>query len=53
MLKRKNMSAYVSKHTSNCEKEVILLMVSNGEKPKGQQQWLYLALKNYQHYYEE
>ena len=38
-------SAYVSKHNSNHEKQVILLIISNGEK-----QWHYLAVKNYQHY---
>ena len=32
--------AYVSKHNSNREKQVILLMISNGEK-----QWHYLAVK--------
>ena len=32
--------AYVSKHNSNCEKQVILLMVSNREKL-----WHYLAVK--------
>ena len=32
--------AYVSKHNSNCEKLVILLMISNGEKL-----WHYLAAK--------
>ena len=31
--------AYVSKYNSNCEKQVILLMISNGEK------WHYLAVK--------
>ena len=31
--------AYVSKHNSNREKQVILLVISNGEK------WLYLAVK--------
>ena len=33
-------SAYVSKHNSNCEKRVILLMISNGEKLRH-----YLAVK--------
>ena len=41
--------AYVSKHNLNCEKQVIFLMVSNGEKrkakSKGQQLWHYLAVK--------
>ena len=31
---------YVSKHNSNREKEIILLMISNGET-----QWHYLAVK--------
>ena len=30
---------YISKNNSNCEKQVILLMISNGEK------WHYLAVK--------
>ena len=35
MLKnKKTYLAYVSKHNSNCEKKVILLMISNGEKGK-------------------
>ena len=38
---------YVSKHKSDWEKQVILLMIPNGER------WHYLALKNYQYYYEE
>ena len=32
-------SAYVSKHNSNCEKEVIILMIPNREG------WHYLAVK--------
>ena len=32
--------AYVSKYNSNCEKHVILIIISNGEK-----QWYYLAVK--------
>ena len=36
--------AYVSKGKSNCKKQVILLMVRNGEG------WHYLAVTNYQHY---
>ena len=33
MLKqKKRYPAYVSKHSSNCEKQVILLMIQNGEK---------------------
>ena len=41
--KEKIYPAYVSKHTSNREKQVILSMISNGEG------WHYLAEKNYQH----
>ena len=37
--KEKIYPAYVSKHNSNCEKQVILLMIPNGEK------WHYLAVK--------
>ena len=37
--KEKVYPAYVSKYNSNCEKQVILLMISNGEK------WHYLAVK--------
>ena len=33
--------SYVSKHNSNSERQVILLMISNGEKL-----WHYLAVKN-------
>ena len=43
--KEKIYPAYVLKHNSNREKQVILLMISNWEK-----QWHYLAVKNYQHY---
>ena len=39
--------AFVSKHNSNREKEVILSMISNGDE------WHYLAVKKYQQYYEE
>ena len=40
MLKQKNIfCAYVSKHNSNREKQVILLIITNGEK------WHYLAVK--------
>ena len=40
MLKKKKIyPTYVSKHNSNCEKEVILLMIPNGEE------WHYLAVK--------
>ena len=37
--KEKIHPAYVLKHNSNCEKQVILLMISNEEK------WHYLAVK--------
>ena len=37
--KEKIYPAFVSKHNSNCEKKVILLMISRGEK------WHYLAVK--------
>ena len=55
--KEKIYPAYVSKHSLNCEKHVILFMISNGEKRKAksegreakyegqQQQWYYLAVK--------
>ena len=36
---KKKYSAYVSKNNANREKQVILLMISNGER------WHYLALK--------
>ena len=39
--KEKICPVYVSKHNSNCEKQVILLMIPNG------QGWHYLAVKNY------
>ena len=42
--KEKTYPAYVSKYNSNCEKQVILLMTSNGEK------WYYSAVKNYWYY---
>ena len=45
--KEKIYPAYVSKHNSNREKQDILLLISNREK------WHYLAVKNYQHCYEE
>ena len=48
ILKKKNIyPPYVSKHKSNREKHVILLMFPNGEE------WHYLAVKNYQFYQEE
>ena len=37
--KEKIYTAYVSKHNSNCQKQVILLMIPNGGK------WHYLAIK--------
>ena len=39
--KEKIYPAYVSKHNSNCKKQVILLMIPNGEG----WQWHYLAVK--------
>ena len=42
--KKKIYPNYVSKNNSNCQKQVILLMISNGEKCH------YLAAKNYRHY---
>ena len=32
VLKKKRCPAYISKHNSNCEKQVILLMIPNGER---------------------
>ena len=32
MLKKKTYPAYVSKRNSNCEKQVIALMIPNGEE---------------------
>ena len=54
MLKKKKIyPAYVSKHNSNREKQVILLMISNGEKQREAKSegrpWHYFAVKNYQH----
>ena len=40
--KKEKYPAYVSKHTSNREKQVILLIIPNREKL-----WHYLAVKNY------
>ena len=45
----KNSPAYVSKHNSNREKQVICLMIVNGEGLKGQR-WHYLAVKTNQQY---
>ena len=49
MLKMKKHPAYVSKHNSNHEKQVILLIISNREthkaKSEGWQLWHYLAVK--------
>ena len=39
--------AYISKHNSTREKQIILLMIPNEEK---EGQWHYLAVKNYLHY---
>ena len=41
---KKQKNAYASKHSSNREKQVILLMIPNGEK------WHYLEVKKDQHY---
>ena len=49
VLYAKKYPAYVSKHNSNREKQVILLMIVYGEGPKGQR-WYYLAVKNNQQY---
>ena len=43
--KEKIYPAYVSKHNSSRQKQVIILMIPNGEKL-----WHYLTVKNYQHY---
>ena len=42
--KEKIYPAYVSKHNSNSEKQIILLVFPNGEG------WHYFAVKKYQHY---
>ena len=42
--KGKMYPAYVLKHILNRKKQVILLMISNGEG------WYYITVKNYQHY---
>ena len=39
MLKRKNITSLLSNNNSNCEKQVLLLMIQNGEG------WHYLAVK--------
>ena len=46
--KEKMYPAYVSKNNSNCEKQVILLMIPNGEKREAKsegQRWQYVAVK--------
>ena len=46
--KEKLYPAYVSKNNSNCEKQVILLMIPNGEKRDAKsegQRWQYVAVK--------
>ena len=52
--KEKIYFAYVSKHNLNREKQVILLMIPNGNgleaESEGWQLWHYLAVKIYQHY---
>ena len=42
--KKKIYPVYVSKHNSNREKQVILLMIPNEEG------WCYIAVQNYQYY---
>ena len=46
----KKIYAYVSKNNSNCEMQVIFLMIPNGEecgaKSEGRWQWYYNAVKN-------
>ena len=42
--KKRNIYPAVSKHNSNREKKIILLMIPNWEE----RQWHYLAVKNYQ-----
>ena len=47
ILKKKKMyPTYVSKHNSNRKKQVILLIIENGEgrKVKSEEQWHYLAV---------
>ena len=44
MLKKKKYPVYVSKHSSNRKKQVILLMITNWEG------YYDLAMKNYLHY---
>ena len=52
--KKKIYPAYVSKHDSNCKKQVVLLMTPNAEgreaKPKGREWYSLTTIKNYQHY---
>ena len=45
--KEKIYHAYISKHNSNHEKQIILFMISNGEKREGKSagRWHYLAVK--------
>ena len=47
MLKNKTYPVYVSKHNSNCEKQVILLKIPTGEgcKVKSEGRWHCLAVK--------
>ena len=42
--KEKIYPAYISKHNLKCKKEVIILMIPNGER------WHYLAVINFLHY---
>ena len=53
--KEKIYPTFVSKHNSNCEKQDIFLMISNGEKYEARftGRLHYFAVKNYHYYYEE
>ena len=44
--KKEEKISYISKHNSNCEKRIMLSMISNGER------WHYLVINNCL-YYEE
>ena len=44
ILKKKKNLAHVSKYSTNCEKQVFLLIIPNEER------WHYLAIKKYQRY---
>ena len=49
ILKKEICQTYISNINLNCEKQIILLMISNEEK----EGWYYLAVKNYLNYYME